>query len=436
MSTPNLDDLREAREELDAVIEEVRQVEGFSQFLTAPTFEHVAAAAARRPLVYLAAADTGGLALLVRDGEVAHVDLPDLAAGSLRERVDVYLHRHETFRRNIDSPNAEGLWRDWTDHLDQVTGWLWRVAMGPVIDRLSLDNVDAEVALVACGLLALLPLHAAWTDDPARPTGRRYAIDHAVWTCTANAQALAVCQEAADVIEVRRSVVVADPEPGDRGNKPLPAIRTMSPVVKALVPEGPDELHGTAATKAAVHEALCEADLLHLGCHGRADLQDPLGSCVVLGDGLLTLDEIMRMRLRVRLAVLAACETAMVGPELPDEVVSLPTGLVQAGAAAVIASMWGCDELATALALTDFYRRWRDGSPAVALTGAQRWLRDATREELQQSWEQAIDHGASWLPESVGDALLTRVLLDPPSDREPRPWSGAETWAALTYTGA
>jgi CHAT domain-containing protein len=167
-----------------------------------------------------------------------------------------------------------------------------------------------------------------------------------------------------------------------------------------------------------------------------ANLTDPLRSRVVLGDGELTLEEILRLRLRVRLAVLAACETAMVGTVLPDEVVSLPTGLVQAGAAAVIASMWGCDQLATAVILVEFYRRLPEVSPATALRDAQRCVRDSTRDELQQRWETALDEACAWLPESAGEPLLNLLLLDPPSDREPRPWSGVETWAALSFTGA
>jgi CHAT domain-containing protein len=57
-------------------------------------------------------------------------------------------------------------------------------------------------------------------------------------------------------------------------------------------------------------------------------------------DEALTLREIMGLRLwRMRLCFLSACETGIVGVDIPDEVVSLPVGLIQAGAAGVVASM-------------------------------------------------------------------------------------------------
>jgi len=46
------------------------------------------------------------------------------------------------------------------------------------------------------------------------------------------------------------------------------------------------------------------------------------------------------MPLNVRLAVLSACETGLVGIDLPDEALALPTGLLQAGVASIVASQW------------------------------------------------------------------------------------------------
>src|SRR6266540_33487 len=61
-----LDEIRRARHDLDAVIEEIRQQPGYADFLAAPTFDDISEAAQEYPLVYLAAAEPGGLALIVR----------------------------------------------------------------------------------------------------------------------------------------------------------------------------------------------------------------------------------------------------------------------------------------------------------------------------------------------------------------------------------
>jgi hypothetical protein len=55
---------------------------------------------------------------------------------------------------------------------------------------------------------------------------------------------------------------------------------------------------------------------------------------------ILNASNLLAMRLRARLAALSACETSRPGTALPDEVVFLPTGLLQAGVASVVASLW------------------------------------------------------------------------------------------------
>jgi CHAT domain-containing protein len=92
----------------------------------------------------------------------------------------------------------------------------------------------------------------------------------------------------------------------------------------------------------------------------------------------VTLGELLDTRLRLRLAVLSACETALPGTDQLDEVISLPTGLLRAGAAVVIATQWPVGDIDATRLMVDFARRWAGGStpPAEALRQAQRWLRD------------------------------------------------------------
>jgi CHAT domain-containing protein len=427
---PDSEAVRLARAELDAVIADIRKIEGFQQFLASPDFTDVELAARDHPIVYLAAAATGGFALAVRGDEVVDLDLPDLRTDALHERVDEYVRRHDAFRLAA-SDAVDEAWRHWADHLDEVAGWLWGAVMGPLIERLAPD-LDDEIAVVPCGQLGLLPLHAAWTADAGSPTGRRYALDHAVWTYTANARALSACRDSARGRSLRRSAAVVNPEPRRDGAADLPAMLALSTVVKSALPGGPATLAGQAATVDATRGAMAEADLLFLGCHGIAVPSEPLRSRIVLSDRDLTLDEILHARLDARLVVVAACETAMVGLDLPDEVISLPTGLVQAGAAGVVASMWSCEQLATAVVLVEFFRLLGDRPPARALRDAQRLVRDDTLDSLRRRWEDALDEGAGWLPGAAGDDLLFALLAV--SDEQP--WQSLEIWSALSYTGA
>ena len=154
------------------------------------------------------------------------------------------------------------------------------------------------------------------------------------------------------------------------------------------------------------------ADVVHFACHGYADLDTPLDSGLVLGPGqVLTVRELMGRDLRPRLAVLSACETLLPGTELPDEVVALPTGLIQAGAAGVIASLWTVPDLESAMLMVEFYDRWRavGTTPAQALRDAQAWIRDTPMEAKIASYERAADGIAAWPPAPVADALLDRI---------------------------
>jgi CHAT domain-containing protein len=162
----------------------------------------------------------------------------------------------------------------------------------------------------------------------------------------------------------------------------------------------------------------------------------PLASALDLANGdTLTLDEMLTLELsRTRLVVLSACETAIAGTTLPDEVVSLQSALLQAGTTAAIATAWAIYDTSAALVAARFYAEWRqrDGHPPyVALARAQRWVRDASNQD-KRDWlvsdPRLVPFAAALLDEL--DALI--------ADAGPAARSHADPihWAAFTYAGA
>ena len=350
-----------ARKALDETIREIQQVEGFRHFRAETSVDDLAQHA---PLLYLASADETGYALLVdRDGTLGFHRLPLLSARAVSSRLVAYFTAYFDRRQQ---PQA------WLSELDDMTAWLWRAAIAPL-----LDDLGDHPVVIPSGHLATLPLHAAWTTSPAG--ARHYLIDDVRLTYAPNALALAASRRrlanwtARDVSG--SALVVADPTEADR---PLPnAAREANAVAasfgNALI------LSGAQATRARVLDELGRHDVLHFACHGRANLLNPLDSGLALAGGeRLTLDDVLQRRLDVRLAVLSACETALPGARLPDEGIGLPAGLVQAGAIGVIGSLWSVPDMATAELMTRFYAAWRgDGmEPAEALRQAQRSVRD------------------------------------------------------------
>ena len=345
---PSLDAIRAARDELDAVIEEIRAVPGYEDFLAVPTFDDVAAVARDCPLVYVAAAEPGGLALVVRGADVTHVPLDGLTAGTLRDQVTGHLDRYAQYRASRETGYPL-----WNTSLDEVTAWLWDEVMGPVLDH---AGQTADLVIVAGGLLGLLPLHAAWTADAGRVTGRRYVLDTVSVSYAPNARALQAARRLAAEAPPSRLLAVADPWPVAAA--PLPMAKYEVMTAAAAFPAAQTTLRGGEATFLSFEWEAAKADVLHLACHGFAELARPLDSGLVLAGGQVTLGRLMELQLRVRLAVLSACETALPGTELPDEVVALPTGLLQAGVAGIVASQWSVPDRATAMLMAEFYRRW------------------------------------------------------------------------------
>ena len=295
--------------------------------------------------------------------------------------------------------------------------------MGPMTQ--SLPSVAALV-LVPMGLLTLLPLHAAWRPDDTTPTGRHYLLDELLVSYAPNARAHQAATRLASRCRSDSVLVIDDPQPVAAPQVPYSSLEAEA-AIEAVSRHR--RLRKQKATREAVLNALADYAVLHFACHGVARPDDPLVSALIMaGNQPLTLRDVMAKHLpATRLAVLSACETSLPGLDLPDEVINLPTGFLQAGVAGVVGSMWSVAAESTPLVMARLYESWRqDGlEPAAALRQAQQWVRDTTNGEKAARFPQ--------LDEIAGRAI-------PP--RAQRFWANARShdhpyhWAAFTYSGA
>jgi CHAT domain-containing protein len=106
-------------------------------------------------------------------------------------------------------------------------------------------------------------------------------------------------------------------------------------------------LEGTG-TKKRVTKAMGECNWVHLACHGIQELDEPTKSALVLQDGRLTLEEIIKLKLpKAEFAFLSACQTTTGDESLSEEAVHIAGGMLLAGYRGVVATMWSIkDELA------------------------------------------------------------------------------------------
>ena len=404
---------------------EIRAVPGWSGFRSPAGLPDILAAAREHPLIYVLAAGETGLALVVSDGAVRPCWLPGLTWTDLVAEQSALNDAFQAWASA--TPAAAAAARDrYQQAFGRVCRWLGSAAMGPLLDDLP---AAGRVTLVACGRLGGLPLHAAVL--PAGDEGAdRYALDRALITYAPSALALTRAANTRDRLAADRVLVVSDPRgPAD---KHLPAaVLEAAAIARHFPPDGRTVLADTAATPERVTAVLGEVSVLHAACHAVSDPAHPLDSALLLAEGTrLTVRQLTDRPVagdrRLRLAVLSACESAAIGTAAPDELVGLPSALLEAGAAAVVASLILVPDRPTALLMLRFYEHWRtDGMPAPdALRRAQQWLRDATNEDLLRL------HPGLVAAEVPAGGLRYRIWAQARPHRDPTHWAG------FTYLGA
>jgi CHAT domain-containing protein len=119
-------------------------------------------------------------------------------------------------------------------------------------------------------------------------------------------------------------------------------------------------------------DELDKCDIIHFATHTVLNHMAPSLSTVLLHDSSLTYTDILNLRLRARLVVLASCEGALGHHYAGDEIVGLAQAFFFAGAHTVVASLWPVEDTATAELMRRFYYRLDAGaSVAGALCIAQ-----------------------------------------------------------------
>jgi CHAT domain-containing protein len=388
------DQAKAARTEYDMLLARIRAHPRLASFLR-PMEALPAAVGALRAnerLLYLACSPVGLVAVLVGAGAANGNDTPLSAMAFWDEQLnrDESERLAQTLLEAQEAPGEDG------EHLDaalvEVTEALGRpdVALAQIA-RACGDNHVQHLIAIPCGLLGLMPLHATLVSGPN--TDRLPLLDVVRISYTPSSRVWHASRQ--HVAEQRGgapdALVVGNPLPLPAGVGSLPGAAREARQVATLIIE---QAHGqvrslmkTAATRAAVVDALRAGSMTlthaHFACHGVAIPDDPDQSALILAQGEpLTvrdlLDPTPAVRFRhLRLAALSACQTGIPGTTLPDEVVGLPAGWLQAGAAGVLASLWPVSDAATVALMTRFYELHLldQVGPVDALWLAQRWLR-------------------------------------------------------------
>jgi CHAT domain-containing protein/uncharacterized protein HemY len=160
------------------------------------------------------------------------------------------------------------------------------------------------------------------------------------------------------------------PAPGEKP-QPLPSLPGAEQEALAIAPLLKTKaIIGKEATKTAIVQLMPKARIIHLATHGLLDEIQGIGSAIALapdppfplskggqegGDGLLTAEEILNLKLNADLVVLSACNTGR-GRITGDGVIGLSRALISAGVPSVIVSLWSVPDAPTAELMTQFYQ--------------------------------------------------------------------------------
>jgi len=153
------------------------------------------------------------------------------------------------------------------------------------------------------------------------------------------------------------------PAPGEEA-KQLPSLPGAEDEANAIAPLiNTQAFTGAKATKAAVVSQMPNAKIIHLATHGLLDEYRGLGSAIALAptatdNGLLTAEDILKLKLNAELVVLSACNTGR-GRITGDGVVGLSRSFISAGVPSIIVSLWAIPDSPTAFLMSEFYKSWQ-----------------------------------------------------------------------------
>lgn len=375
VQTEKLEELRRAYQDLMASLKASGAIE--RERIDLAAFAHRLSPESAAALVF--ASEQGGGILIVTPGasaiaRSAVIELPQLTSARLEALLNGsgdqrggWLAAYERYRKQsslFDEAEVENAVTAWNRQIEAQLPELWDLVMGPLAAWLTTQTPDVQdVHLMVPGLMSVLPLHAARSSQGHAP----YFAER--WAVSYLPSPRALVQRRQPNMSGEPSLLAITDPAGDIGADVNPAWPFFSDSQRRNV-------RGDAPAVAA---ALARAgDISHVSffCHGLWEGSDPDLSHLVMADGSqLSAQELASIDLRsVDLALLGACETALIGTRLaPDEFTGLPVALLQAGVSSVAASQWLVDAASTYALLHRMMQEHRAGlSPARALQAAQR----------------------------------------------------------------
>ncbi|NEQ70200.1 MAG: CHAT domain-containing protein [Symploca sp. SIO2D2] len=154
-------------------------------------------------------------------------------------------------------------------------------------------------------------------------------------------------------------------------------------------------LQGRKATVKSYQKLAQQVQILHSSHHAKSNPMQPLESQLSLGDGSLTLGQLLTPSWRMpnlSEVFACACEVNFTVTEVTDDLLTLATGFLCAGARSVVSTQWSVEDLASALLAIFYYKNRKAGmSCSQALQQGQIKLRKLTGEDFVKNYQAQLN---------------------------------------------
>ncbi|KDR68028.1 hypothetical protein GALMADRAFT_79204 [Galerina marginata CBS 339.88] len=353
-------------EDWEKVVERVRQVEGFHNFLQTVPFATLQTAAAEGPVILVNISEYRSDAIIIRtENPPVLVALPDVHPKDLNQLIEQL-----DFARNVS------LHANSSKEFIPILRKMWNDIVSPVVNCLTKLGVPEKSRIWWCPTseLCSLPLHAAGPYRADEKNLPDIYISSYIPTLSAliRARSNPIPQAVAPKL-----VVVGQP------GEDLPSIQEEIGIIQQLG-DSVDVITGPRANRKTVLRVLQHHSWAHFACHGHLGDEDKpfLASFQLHGGSRLTLLDLMGARLpNAELAFLSACHS--VGSDLvtPNETIHLAAALQFCGFRSVVGTLWEMNDEDGPNISKEFYRHmFRNGGKKADFRDAAEALSLAIRE--------------------------------------------------------
>ncbi len=362
-----------ASRNLDQLIDQVRDLEGFEHFMgSPPVYQMAQALSSWCPAVIVNVSTFRTDALILQNGIVHNVPLHSVTGSAVEGRVRQYLEIQSLLSdadSDLSRRAAESAFLD-------LLHWLWDALAKPILDALGPAD---RICWIPTGPLGSLPIHAAGVDFEFGSTQNVHDRVISVYAPTVRSlyeviENLPTEFNISDVLSPSGNEFLIVGMPSTPGQNDLPGVSDEIDFLSSTF-NNDRPLIGESADRTRVLKKLGGSRWAHLSCHGMQSFRDPSTSGPILADGVLSISQVAEAKMEPgELMFLSACHGHTSGLTAADEVVTIAAAFSYMGWRNIVSTTWTvADEVAKVVA-KDFYTRIRSAEfyldPPAALHAA------------------------------------------------------------------